>query len=56
VGAGLLATGDVVRELEAAARHAGLGRAETRRTVRSGLTAGRRQPVQPEHPVTRRVA
>ena len=33
------------RELEAAARFAGLGRAETRRTIRSGMTAGRRQPV-----------
>ncbi len=56
VGAGLLAAGDVVRELEAAARHAGLGRAETRRTIRSGLTAGQRQPLRPDHPVTRRVA
>jgi hypothetical protein len=56
VGAGLLDPGDVARELEAAARHAGLGRAETRRTIRSGLTAGRRQPVAAEHPVVRRVA
>jgi hypothetical protein len=45
VGGGLLAGGDVARELEAAARFAGLGRAETRRTIRSGLTAGRRAPV-----------
>ncbi len=56
VGAGLLDPGDVARELEAAARHAGLGRAETRRTIRSGLTAGRRQPVHPGRPAARRVA
>lgn len=56
VGAGLLAAGDVARELEAAARHVGLGRAETRRTLRSGLTAGRRQPADPNHSVIRRVA
>jgi hypothetical protein len=35
-----------------AALHAGLGRAEIRRTIRSGLTAGRRQPIEP----SRRVA
>jgi hypothetical protein len=45
VGAGLLDAADAVRELETAARFAGLGRAETRRTIRSGLTAGRRAPV-----------
>ncbi|GIM89353.1 bifunctional DNA primase/polymerase [Paractinoplanes toevensis] len=48
VGAGLLDTGDVVRELDAAARRAGLGRAEVRRTIRSGLTAGRRAPIDAE--------
>ena len=48
VGAGLLTAGDTVRELEAAARRAGLGRAETRGTIRSGLTAGLRAPVDPE--------
>lgn len=45
VGSGLLDAGGVTRELEAAARFAGLGRAETRRTIRSGLTAGRRAPI-----------
>lgn len=45
VGAGLLDAREVAAELEAAARHAGLGRAETRRTIRSGMTAGRRQPI-----------
>jgi bifunctional DNA primase/polymerase-like protein len=48
VGAGLLDVGDVVRELDAAARRAGLGRAEVRRTIRSGLTAGRRAPIDAE--------
>jgi hypothetical protein len=46
VGAGLLDAGLVAGELGRAARWAGLGRAETRRTIRSGLTAGRRQPVE----------
>jgi hypothetical protein len=54
VGAGLLDSGDVVRELDAAARRCGLGRAEIRRTIRSGLQAGRRSPIDPEAP--RRVA
>jgi hypothetical protein len=45
VGAGLLDTTRTIRELEAAAWFAGLGRAETRRTIRSGLTAGRRAPI-----------
>jgi hypothetical protein len=54
VGAGLLDQGDVVRELDAAARRCGLGRAETRRTIRSGLTAGRRSPIDRE--AGRRVA
>jgi hypothetical protein len=45
VGAGLLDERSVARELSAAARHAGLGRGETARTIRSGLTAGRRQPI-----------
>jgi hypothetical protein len=45
VGAGLLDAGLVASELSRAARWAGLGRVETRRTIRSGLTAGRRQPV-----------
>jgi hypothetical protein len=44
VGAGLLDPGEVQRELETAALFAGLGRVETRRTIRSGLTAGRRMP------------
>jgi hypothetical protein len=48
VGAGLLDAGEVVRELDAAARRAGLGRAEVRRTIRSGLSAGRRSPIDPE--------
>jgi Bifunctional DNA primase/polymerase, N-terminal len=56
VGAGLLGAADVARELEDAARFAGLGRVETRRTIRSGLTAGRRQPWDPEHSLVRRVA
>lgn len=54
VGAGLLDQGDVVRELDAAARRCGLGRAEIRRTIRSGLIAGRRSPIDPE--AGRRVA
>ena len=45
VGAGLLDERAVTRELSAAARQAGLGRVEIARTIRSGLTAGRRQPV-----------
>ena len=45
VGAGLLDAGDVVRGLDTAARQAGLGRAEIRGTIRSGLTAGRRVPL-----------
>lgn len=47
VGAGLLDAGTVTRELLAAARWAGLGRTETTRTIRSGLSAGRRQPLDP---------
>jgi hypothetical protein len=43
VGAGLLDEASVIRELSAAARYAGLGRVETGRTIRSGLTAGRRR-------------
>lgn len=54
VGAGLLGAGEVTRELDAAARFAGLGRVETRRTIRSGMNAGRRQPIDPE--AGRRVA
>jgi len=45
VGAGLLDPAEVTRELDAAARRAGLGRSETRRTIRSGLVAGRRTPI-----------
>ncbi len=48
VGAGLLGAGEVTRELEAAARQSGLGRVETRRTIRSGMTAGQRAPIDPE--------
>ncbi|GID64372.1 DNA primase [Actinoplanes cyaneus] len=44
VGAGLLDAGTVRRELEWAARCAGLGQAEIRGTIRSGLRAGARQP------------
>ncbi|MEU4558790.1 bifunctional DNA primase/polymerase [Actinoplanes sp. NPDC023936] len=44
VGAGLLDAPTVRRELTSAARYAGLGHAEIRRTLRSGLTAGIRQP------------
>ncbi|BFU46758.1 bifunctional DNA primase/polymerase [Krasilnikovia sp. MM14-A1004] len=47
VGAGLLDAGTVARELTVAARHAGLDRVEIRRTIHSGLTAGRRQPADP---------
>ena len=54
VGGGLLDAGQVVHELETASRFAGLGRAETRQTIRSGLTAGRRAPIDPEQ--GRRVA
>ena len=54
VGGGLLDAAEVVHELEVAARFAGLGRVETRRTIRSGLGAGRRAPIDPEH--GRRVA
>ena len=57
VGAGVVGAGEVVRELEAAARHAGLGRVETQRTIRSGMTAGTRQPVDvSRHTIIRRVA
>lgn len=45
VGTGLLDQYQIARELSAAARYAGLGRAETARTMRSGLAAGRRQPL-----------
>ncbi|MBU2670507.1 bifunctional DNA primase/polymerase [Actinoplanes bogorensis] len=48
VGAGLLDLADTMRELEDAARFAGLGRAEIRSTIRSGLTAGRRAPFAPD--------
>ena len=47
VGAGLLEPARVTEELAAAARWAGLGRTETIRTIRSGLSAGRRQPLDP---------
>lgn len=45
VGAGLLDEASVVRELTTAARYCGLGRSETTGTIRSGLSAGRRQPL-----------
>ncbi|AGL14744.1 bifunctional DNA primase/polymerase [Actinoplanes sp. N902-109] len=45
VGAGLLDEATVTRQLTAAAAWAGLGRAETRATVRSGLNAGRQTPL-----------
>ncbi|GAA4924487.1 bifunctional DNA primase/polymerase [Actinoplanes utahensis] len=44
VGAGLLDEAEVRWELTAAALQAGLGWSEIRGTLRSGLTAGRRQP------------
>lgn len=44
VGAGLLDGGTVRRALEEAARYAGLGQAEIRGTLQSGLLAGSRQP------------
>ncbi len=44
VGAGLVDESAVRYELTRAAQHAGLGRVETARTIRSGLTAGRRLP------------
>jgi hypothetical protein len=46
VGAGLLDAATVTGELTAAARWAGLGRAETARTIRSGLGAGRHRPLE----------
>ncbi len=51
VGAGLLDAGVVRRELADAARYAGLGQAEIRGTIRSGLRAGARQPfpIAPDH-------
>jgi hypothetical protein len=45
VGAGMLDGGLVIQVLTDAARQAGLGRMEIRGTIRSGLTAGRRQPL-----------
>jgi hypothetical protein len=50
VATGFLGTNDVTATLTRAARAAGLGRAETARTIRSGLAAGwrhatRREPV-----------
>jgi hypothetical protein len=49
VGAGLLDPALVTAELTAAALWSGLGRAETGRTIRSGLTAGRRSPIDAGH-------
>jgi Bifunctional DNA primase/polymerase, N-terminal len=45
VAAGMLDAWTVRSELDRAARHAGLGRAEIRRTIRSGLTAGQTLPL-----------
>ncbi|MFI7598779.1 hypothetical protein ACIBO8_12930, partial [Actinoplanes sp. NPDC049681] len=45
VGAGFLDAATVSRELMAAGAWCGLGRAETIRTIRSGLSAGRRFPL-----------
>jgi hypothetical protein len=56
VGAGLLDAREVAYELDAAARSAGLGRVESRRTIRSGLTAGRRQPLDRDRSMGARVA
>ncbi|HET6530197.1 MAG TPA: bifunctional DNA primase/polymerase [Actinoplanes sp.] len=55
-GAGLLDAREVAYELAAAARHAGLGRAEIRRTIRSGLTAGQQQPLDRMRSIVPRVA
>lgn len=44
VAGGLLTEREVTDALAWAAREAGLGRAETHRTIRSGLAAGRRRP------------
>jgi hypothetical protein len=44
VAAGILDAWTVRSELDRAARQAGLGRAEVRRTIRSGLTAGQESP------------
>jgi hypothetical protein len=44
VAAGILDAWTVHIELERAAHHAGLGRVETARTIRSGLTAGQEVP------------
>jgi hypothetical protein len=44
VGGGLLDRRQVERELTVAGRRAGLGPVEVARTIRSGLTAGERQP------------
>jgi hypothetical protein len=52
VGAGLMDAWLVTQALTDAAAGTGLARAEIRRTIRSGLTAGRRQPVE----VSRRAA
>jgi hypothetical protein len=52
VGAGMLDPWLAAQELTDAALHSGLGRVEIRRTIRSGLTAGRRRP----WTATRRVA
>ncbi|GAA2522011.1 bifunctional DNA primase/polymerase [Winogradskya humida] len=51
VGAGLLDAATVVRDLTAAAAWSGLGQAETMRTIRSGLSAGRRTPLSDRAPV-----
>jgi Bifunctional DNA primase/polymerase, N-terminal len=47
VAAGMLDAWIVRSELDRAARYAGLGRAEIRRTIRSGLTAGQARPFSP---------
>jgi hypothetical protein len=54
VAAGLLDPGEVVSRLSAAARTAGLGRAETARTIRSGLGAGVRLGATLDRPRSRR--
>lgn len=46
--AALLDPREAAQSLEAAAQFAGLGRAETRRTIRSGMSAGRRAPFTPD--------
>ncbi len=53
VAAGLLAPAAVITSLADAAAHVGLPEAETRRTIRSGMTAGARHPRVPRQGLPR---